>query len=154
MMRVCRLGLAALAAAVLVGPAFAGNATVGGFYVEIAKLRNLGAADAVSAESSLRAAGFNLPALALGKNLTERDVVSISRTLGLSVTTTHPDAAVDEGRMNQFVSGLGTQLGAPVIGIGRPAPGGSGPTTNDLPPQSDNGKGKKKGHNKSTAEPI
>jgi hypothetical protein len=148
--------IAVIAAAAVAAPAFAGNVTVGRFYVEIAKAKHMGAVDATSAEANLRGAGFNLPSISLGKNLTESDVTSISRTLGLSVTTTHPDAAISEGQMDQFVSTFGSQLGAPrslggsdSIAI-TPGTGDRGGPTTD----KDNGHGLKKGHNKSTQEPI
>lgn len=152
MRRVNRFGLiAVLAVAAAVVPAFAGNVTVGRFYTEIAKAKQLGAVDAPSAEASLRAAGFRLPELALGKSLTEGDVTSISTALGLNVTTSRPAETVNESQMNQFVSSFSAQLGAKGSQVGTPyttfSNGGD-------PGNSGNGKGKKKGHNKSTSEPI
>ena len=153
MRRVNRFGLiAVLAVAAAVVPAFAGNVTVGRFYTEIAKAKQLGAVDAPSAEASLRAAGFRLPELALGKSLTEGDVTSISTALGLNVTTSRPAEVVTESQMNQFVSSFSAQLGAAKGSqVGTPyttfSQGGD-------PGNSGNGKGKKKGHNKSTSEPI
>jgi hypothetical protein len=149
MRRVNRFGLiAVLAVAAVAAPAFAGNVTVGRFYTEIAKTKQMTAVDASSAEASLRAAGFRLPDLALGKNLTEGDVTSISSALGLAVTTSRPTELVSDSQMNQFVSSFSSQLsGATGLkGQGIPAP------PNEV--FKDNGKGKKKGHNKSTSEPI
>jgi hypothetical protein len=158
MRRVNRFGLiAVIAAAAVAAPAFAGSVTVGRFYVEIAKAKHMGSVDATSAEANLRSAGFNLPSISLDKGLTENDVASISRTLGLSVTTTHPEAAISEGQMDQFVSTFGSQLGSPKSIVITPGTGGGGPTTDSSggdPGNSGNGHGQKKGHNKSTQEPI
>ena len=146
MMRVNRFGLiAVLAVATVVAPAFAGNVTVGQFYTELAQAKHLVSVDAASAEANLRGAGFNLPKLALDKSLTEGDMASISSALGLAVTTSRPSQLISESQMSTFMSSFGSQLGV--------KPGG-GFETNTLPPQSGNGKGKKKGHHKSTIEPI
>jgi hypothetical protein len=157
MRRVNRFGLiAVIAAAAVAAPAFAGSVTVGRFYIEIAKAKHMGAVDATSAEANLRSAGFNLPSISLDKSLTEFDVASISRTLGLSVTTTHPEAAISEGQMGQFITSFGSQLGSNGGIVISPGTGG-GPTTSSTggdPGNSGNGKGLKKGHNKSTQEPI
>jgi len=154
MRRVNRFGLIALiAAAAVAAPALAGSVTVGRFYIEIAKAKHMGAVDATSAEANLRSAGFNLPSLSLSKGLTESDVASISRTLGLSVTTSHPDAAISEQQMDQFVSSFGSQLGGIVISPGTGANPGTDSSGGD-PGNSGNGKGQKKGHNKSAQEPI
>jgi len=155
MRRVNRFGLiAVLAVVAAVAPAFAGNVTVGRFYTEIAKAKQLTAVDASSAEASLRAAGFRVPELALGKTLTEGDVTSISNALGLKVTTSRPSELVTESQMSQFMSSFSGQLAAPSLkggDLGNPytvdSQGGD-------PGNSGNGKGKKKGHNKSTSEPI
>ena len=156
MTRFNRFGMiAVLAAAAVALPAFAGNVTVGRFYTELAKAKHLGAVDATSAEANLRSAGFRLPSLSLDKTLTESDVASISTSLGLSVTTTRPSAVVSETQMNQFVGSYSPQLGAGNIGL-KPSAPGSGITPNDVvgdPGASGNGKGNKKGHNKSTSEP-
>ena len=148
---VTRLGLVA-ALVVLAAPAFAGNVTVGRFYTEIAKAKRIVAVDGVSAEAGLRAAGVVLPNLNLGKDLTEGDVTAISNALGLRVTSTRPTQFVSESQMNTFISSFGPQLGASTIVVGDEGATGQAPT--DLPPQAENGKGKKKGHNKSTTEPM
>lgn len=154
MRRVNRFGLiAVLAAAAVVAPAFAGSVTVGRFYTELAKAKHMTAVDASSAEANLRAAGFKLPSLGLDKSLTEGDVTAISNALGIAVSTSRPTQPISESQMNQFVSSFGSQLGSPSLQIG-------GTTTNSTdsvggdPGNSGNGKGKKKGHNKSTSEPI
>ena len=147
MRRVNRFGLIAVLAVAAVVPAFAGNVTVGRFYTEIAKAKQLGAVDAPSAEASLRAAGYQLPNLALGKTLTEGDVSSISGVLGLRVTTTRPTEPVSDSQMAQFVGSFSSQLGKSGTPYTINSQGGD-------PGNSGNGKGKKKGHNKSPSEPL
>ena len=145
-----RFGVIVLAAAMAAATAFAGDVTVGRFYTELAKSKNLGAENAVSAESNLRGAGFQLPRLALDKSLTEGDMTAIANTLGIRVTTTRPTLAVGESQLNSFVTQFGSQTG------GQSVRGGSSFETNGVegdPGNSGNGKGKKKGHNKSTSEP-
>jgi len=67
--------------------------------------------------------------------------------LGVTVTTEKPSQLISESQMNTFMSSFGSQLGASAVR-------GGTFETNTLPPQSGNGKGKKKGHHKSTSEPI
>lgn len=146
MRRVSRLGMiAALAVASAVAPAYAGDVTVGRFFTELAKARKLVAVDAVSAEASLRGAGVGLPRLALDKRLTEGDLTSIASSFGLSVTTEHPSQSVNETRMNLFLSSFGRQIAKNPVGTD--SQGGD-------PGNSGNGKGQKKGHNKSSPEPL
>jgi hypothetical protein len=149
MRKVNRLGMIALlAVGAVVAPAFAGNVTVGRFYTQLAQAKHFVSVDAASAEASLRAAGFNLPRLALDKGLTEGDMTAISTTLGLAVTTERPTQLISEAQLNTFMASFGNQLGV------QKGPGVNPFETQDLPPQSGNGKGKKKGHHKSTSEPI
>jgi hypothetical protein len=146
MRRFNRLGMiAVLAVGAVMAPAFAGNVSVGRFYTEVAQAKRLGAADAASAEASLRGAGFNLPNLALDKNLTEGDMTSISSVLGLTVTTDKPSQLISEAQLNTFMASFGSQIGKSK---------GATFETQTLPPQSGNGRGKKKGHHKCTSEPI
>jgi ribosomal protein L12E/L44/L45/RPP1/RPP2 len=148
MMRVNRLGvIVALAVSTVVAPAFAANVTVGQFYTELAQAKHLVSADAASAESSLRGAGFNLPKLALGKGLTEGDMTSISSALGVAVTTERPSALISESQLNTFMSSFGGQLGASASAgkIGDPV---------SVNPFDVNGKKKKKKKHKSPKEPI
>ena len=150
MMRVNRFGMiAVLAVSSVVAPAFAGTVTVGQFYTELAQAKHLVSVDAASAEANLRSAGFNLPKLALGKSLTEGDMTSISNVLGIAVTTQRPAELISESQLNTYMASFGSQLGASKTG-GTPyetySQGGD-------PGNSGNGKGKKKGHNKSTSEP-
>jgi hypothetical protein len=148
MKRVFRTGvILGLALSVAVPVALAGNVTVGRFYLEIAKAKNLASADAATAETDLRHAGFDLPKLALDKSLTEGDMKSISTSLGLMVKTDRPAAAVTESQLGAFISSFGPQIVAP-----KSADGGA--QVYDLPSQSGRGKGKKKGHHKSSIEPF
>jgi type II secretory pathway pseudopilin PulG len=155
MRRVNRFGLiAVLAVVAAVAPAFAGNVTVGRFYTEIAKAKQLTAVDASSAQASLRAAGFSVPDLALGKALTEGDVTSISNALGIKVTTSRPTELVTESQLGQFMNSFGSQLSTPGLKGGNLSNPYSVNSIGGDPGNSGNGKGKKKGHNKSTSEPI
>ena len=134
--------------------AFAGEVTVGRFYTELARTKGLASADAASAEAGLRGVGVKLPDLALDKPLTEGDVTSISNALGLAVTSHSPARPISEPQLNLFITAFGSQIAAPT------APGGDRPRTDGQgtggidPGNSGNGKGLKKGHNKSTTEPI
>ena len=142
--------IAVLAVATAVAPTFAGNVTVGRFYTELAQAKHLTSADATSAEASIRGAGFDLPKLALQKSLTEGDMAAISNALGVAVTTGHPSELISESRMNTFMASFGSQLGASKTAVNpyeAYSQGGS-------PGNSGNGKGKKKGHNKSSSDPI
>jgi hypothetical protein len=121
--------------------AFAGNVTVGRFYTQLAQAKHLAAADAATAEASLRGAGFNLPRLALDKSLTEGDMTAISTTLGLTVTTERPTQMISEAQLNTFMSSFGGQ-----IGVSKTQP--------INPFETLGSKGKKKGHHKSAVEPI
>jgi len=147
MKRVTRFGiLTVLAVAAVVAPAFAGDVSVGRFYTEIAKTKRLVSVDAASAEASLRGAGFSLPALPLDKSLTEGDMTSISSALGLKVTTQKPSQVVSETQLNTYMSSFSSQLSVSGGKLGEEV---------KIDPFTVNGaKGKKKGHHKSTQEPI
>jgi hypothetical protein len=142
--------IAVLAVGSVMAPAFAANVTVGKFYTELAQAKHLGSVDAASAEANLRGAGFNLPQLALGKSLTEGDMTSISTALGITVTTQRPTELISESQLNTYLASFSSQLGASKTPAANPyevySQGGD-------PGNSGNGKGKKKGHNKSTSEP-
>ena len=150
MKRVNRLGMiAVLAVGTVMAPAFAGNVTVGRFYTELAQAKQLVSTDAASAEASLRRAGFDLPKLTLDRSLTEGEMTSIAASLGLAVTTERPSQLISESQMNTFLASFGNRLGAAKPGANpyeTYSQGGS-------PGNSGNGKGKKKGHNKSGSEP-
>lgn len=150
MRRLNRFGLvASLAVALVAAPAFASQVTVGQFLVEIAKAKRVAVSDGASAEQSLRAMGIALPSVDLKKGLTESDVTAIASSMGVRVTTTRPDAPFNENQVSSFIQSFGSELapgtpGAPVM------PNSQGGD----PGNSGNGKGKKKGHNKSASEPI
>jgi len=142
--------IAGFAVGIVLAPAFAGDVTVGRFYTELAQAKHLVSVDAASAEANLRGAGFNLPQLALGKSLTESDMTSISNALGLAVTTQRPTQPVSESQLNTFMASFGSQLGVSKAGAVNPYQTYS---QDGDPGNSGNGKGKKKGHNKSSSEP-
>lgn len=127
--------IAALTVAALSAPVFAGDVTVGRFYMELARNRQLVSKDAASAESALRGAGLALPRLALDKSLTEGDLISISSALGVAVTTQHPTQLISEPQMKTFIGSFGSHTESSQAGNSK-------------------GGGKKKGHHKSSSEPI
>jgi hypothetical protein len=141
--------IAVLAVGTVMAPAFAANVTVGKFYTELAQAKHLVSVDAASAEANLRGAGFNLPQLALGKSLTEGDMASISNALGVSVTTQKPAELISESQLNTYMASFGTQLGASKTAVNPYQVFSQGGD----PGNSGNGKGKKKGHNKSRSDP-
>ncbi len=152
MKRVNRLGMiAVLAVGTVMAPAFAANVTVGRFYTELANAKHLVSVDAASAEANLRSAGYSLPQLALDKSLTEGDMAAISNSVGVTVTTQRPSQLISESQMSTFMSSFGSQLSAPSVRGTTPFQTDS---TGGDPGQSGNGKGLKKGHHKSTSEPI
>jgi uncharacterized membrane protein (DUF441 family) len=138
-----------LAVGTVLTPAFAGNVTVGRFYTELAQAKQLVSVDAASAEASLRGAGFDLPKLSVDKSLTEGDMTSISNALGVAVTTQRPSQPISESQLSTFMSSFGKQISAPVRGVN---PFQTDSQSGD-PGSSGNGKGKKKGHHKSSSEP-
>jgi hypothetical protein len=144
--------MAVIAVGLAMAPAFAGSVTVGHFYTQLAQAKHLGAADAAVSEASLRSAGYALPHFALDKPMTEGDVVSISTALGLTVTTSSPARPISDAQVGAFLATFGKQLGASSLGTAPPEVNGDGTGGID-PGNSGNGKGKKKGHNKSSSEP-
>lgn len=123
------------------------SVTVGWFVKEIAASRKLIAVTESDALAALRALEIQLPPLALERPLTESDVVAIGTAMGTRITSSQPASPVSRGQASTFlvaVSG-GDEPSMPV------SPSDTGGTPN---PASDNGKGKKKGHNKSESEPL
>ena len=146
MRKVSQLGILAFVAFGVAGaPALAESVTVGRFYVELAKAKNLVSGDAAAAENNLRRSGVVLPALALEKNLTEGDMQSISTALGLKVTTAQPGSIISETQMSTYLASFGGQI--KVKGIKAP---GSDPTV-DAGSQA---RKKRKRRKKSRHEPI
>lgn len=149
MKTVSRIGaFAAGAALVLAAQAYAASpaVTIGSFLEKIAAARHLPAATAQDAVRSLRNAGVAIPNLDVNATLTEGSVVAIGNALGVTVTTRSPEAPFDQAHVDSFLQAFGPQIG----GSDTPSTRDQGGSPN---PNSDNGKGKKKGHNKSTSEP-
>lgn len=111
-----RLGALALAvamAAAIAVPVMAAETTVGRFVQELAKAKNLNAADPRIAGDSLAAVGIRLPAgVKFSDALTENVVAEISRSAGLRVTTTRPDATFSQDQVDQFFMTFGSELGS------------------------------------------
>jgi hypothetical protein len=121
MRRVNRFGpIAALAVTMWVVPAFAGGVTVGRFYSAVAQAKQLISTDEASSEASLRAAGFELPQIALDKNLTEGDLTAISKALGVAVTTHRSSQPVSASQLDTYLSVFAARLRASARDIGNP----------------------------------
>jgi len=111
--RIGTVAVALLMAAVLVAPALAANKSVGEFVQDLARHKNLNASDAQTAFESLQSVGIRLPAkLDMNKALTEGDVAEISRSVGLNVTTSNPDATFDSDKSVRFFQSFGGEIGA------------------------------------------
>ena len=154
-MNVKRLGalFVALAMVAVALPAFAGNATVGDFVIKLAKARNLGATDARVAVNSLRGVGVRMPAdINLSKQLTEGDVASLSRALGVNVTTTNPDNAFTDDQVDRFFAAFAVNL-QNVGGESNDTAASDGPPFNPYSKGKGGSKGKKKGHSFTATEP-
>ena len=154
-MNVKRLGalFVALAMVAVALPAFAGNATVGVFVINLANARNLGATDARVAVNSLRGVGVRMPAdINLSKQLTEGDVASLSRALGVNVTTTNPDNAFTDDQVDRFFAAFAVNL-QNVGGESNDTAASDGPPFNPYSKGKGGSKGKKKGHSFTATEP-
>ena len=124
------------------------TATVGWFLKEIATARGLSVSSEASAGQVLRDAGIQVPVLDPAKTLTEGDVVEIGRTIGVNSTTQAPQSTFTRTRAQAFISTFRTEVG------GRGDESNSAQDLGGTPnPASNAGKGKKKGHNKSSSEP-
>ncbi len=123
------------------------QATVGWFLQQIAVARQVPAASEKDAQRALSDPGANVSGLGLSKPLTEADAVLVGRALGVNVTTRSPDATLDQTRAKALAVSFGA-LSGPDEPVTTHDAGGN---PND---SSDNGKGKKKGHNKSESEPC
>ncbi len=138
-----------IALAMLAAPALAAgqDLTVGKFLMEIAKVKQLDAVDALTARTSLANAGIKVGNLDLDKGLTQGDVVVISNAAGLPMSTSTPEAAFSNDQMVTFIGTFGPELG-----------GDDGnQTAGDKPKVDprDKGKGLKKGlYKRSPSEPI
>lgn len=123
------------------------HVTVGWFLQEVAAARHVTIAPGGDPAIALRAAGINVPALPSSRTLTEADVVAVSRALGVRVSSTNPAAPFTRTQAQAFVGSIVADPG----GDGSAQPQDIGGVPND---SSENGKGKKKGHNKSSSEPL
>ena len=109
--RVAAMAVAVIMLAAVAAPALASEATVGRFVQELAKVKNLNATDPAIAADSLRAVGVRLPSgLQYSKRLTEADVAEISRSAGLLVTTSNPDAYFGEEKVDRFFQAFSVEL--------------------------------------------
>ena len=124
-------------------------ATVGWFLKEIASARGLSAPSEAGAAQVLKAAGIAVPALDPTKTLTEGDVVAIGRSVGFTTTTQTPGASLTRTRARSVLTTFQSEIGGSGDGANAPRDAGGEPNEN-----SNNGKGKKKGHNKSPSEPL
>ena len=120
--------------------------TVGWFLHQVAVARQIPSSSEQDAWTALRGAGIQLPRMDSAKVLTEGDVVEIGRSLGLKVDSSTPSAPFERNRAQTFVATV-----VPGTGDDTPSTRDGGGTPNDA---SNNGKGKKKGHNKSSSEPL
>jgi hypothetical protein len=145
--------IAVLAVGTALAPAFAANVTVGQFYTELAQAKHLVSVDAASAEANLRGAGFNLPKLGLDKALTEGDMASISKALGVAVTTQRPSELITETQLNTYMASFGGQIGGTTVKVGDPL-GNPNQVLSDHPVKVKKVKKPKKKKNKSPNEPI
>ena len=138
-----------IAFAMIAAPALAAgqDLTVGKFLIEIAKVKQLHAVDAVTARTALANAGINVGNLDLDKGLTQGDVVAISTAAGLAMSTSTPEATFNDEQMVTFISTFGPELG----GDEGYATAGDKPKVDPR----DKGKGLKKGlYKRSLSEPI
>ena len=157
--------ISTVAAALLVGTSVTlaaqdDSATVGWLLREIAITRGLSAPTEAGAAQVLKAAGVALPSLDPAKSLTEQDVVAIAKSFGIDAKTRNPNAPFTKSRGRLFLSAFGNEIGSVGDqGVTRQGGGngnGTGPGNGNGngPPFDPFSKGKKKGHNKSTSEPI
>jgi len=141
---VSAIGLALIAA----GATWADESvTVGWFVQHIAMSRQLPADSPERAVRELKASGVELGNLDFTRRLTEADIVFVGRALGVSVTTQNPAAVSDRRQAEAFLVAFGPEIGSDSSAKTRDEGG-------DPNPASDNGKGKKKEHNKCTNEPL
>jgi hypothetical protein len=112
LIRLGAMAVAALMVVAMVAPALAASeVTIGRFVQELALHRNLNAIDVPTAVDSLRTVGVRLPSdLDMSARLTEGVVVSVSRAIGLRVTTSNPNTPFDENQVESFFFALGDQM--------------------------------------------
>lgn len=115
MRKLQQIGALSLAIALVIASAPALTAaqpmTVGQFVERIATAKNLDAANAYVAADSLAANGVRLPAdIVYTDTLTEGDVVSIARTLGINVRTSDPEADFTQNQADRFLLSFSREL--------------------------------------------
>jgi hypothetical protein len=95
-------------------PVVAGDGvTVGEFLEQLAQHRGHDVADARTAVAVLAEDGVRLDrTAALSRELTEGDVVAVTRALGLNVTTRRPDAPFDRAQIDELLTVFSWELGA------------------------------------------
>jgi len=172
--RLAAMAVALILMAAVAAPAIAGEATVGRFVQELAKVKNLNATEPAIAADSLRAVGIRLPGkLEFDRRLTEADVATISRAAGLLVTTSNPNAYFDDQKVDRFFKSFSVELslggqegdGAGTYGDDDCAPGddctnpGAGDPGHggEVPPGFDpftKGRGKARGKSKQSRTPT
>jgi len=124
-------------------PCAASDYTVGQFVQQLASIKRVDAVNPSVAAASLAAVGARIPStIDLSKPLTEGDVVEISRSLGLRVTTSRPEAAFDRLRVDRFLGTFSAELGPDALTRGEDDQGEDG---EDGPPFDPFAKGKGKG---------
>ena len=153
------IAVAALLVVATVAPALAASeVTVGRFVQELALHKSLGAVDVPTAVESLRSAGVRLPVnLDMDEALTEGDVVSISRAIGLRVTTSNPQTKFDANQVANFFLAVGEQIQDDTeIATYTDRPYGTGVGQGNGPPFDPftKGKGKHKGKAKGWQSPT
>ena len=143
------LAVAALILAIATVAVHAGDKlSVGDFVTMVANAKGLPAGSAQEASGSLTGSGYKLPGLNLDAVLTEGDVVSISKSVGITLTTSTPTQEFDRDQATSYFASLSGEFGT------GNTPGEGDPETNKKPnPGTDKGKGKKVGHFKSPSEP-
>ena len=145
--RLFGVGIAALVVASTGWAASGDVPTVGWFLGEIAGAKHWKVGPDADPAATFRAHGIELPKIDPAKKLTEGDVVAVGGVLGVKLTSQSPAAPFDRARAQSIAASL-----AAGTGRNQPArPLDIGGTPND---NSDNGHGKKKGHNKSSSEPL
>ena len=127
------------------------SATVGWLLKEIATARGLSAPTEAGSAEALKAAGIAVPSLDPAKQLTERDVVAIGKSLGISTTTRTPDGPFTKSRGRAFVTVFYNEIAGAGDNQGVTR---RGDEDGSAPPFDPFSKGKKKGHNMSPSDPL
>lgn len=127
----------------------ADEVTIGRFVQELARIKQVDAADVQTAVGSLTGAGVRIPAdIDFSGPLTEGDVARLSRLVGLELTTTRPDRLFGARRLDVFFEVFASELqprGSSDESETRGQPSG-GPEFDPYGKGNGGSKGKKKGH--------